>query len=131
MVAWLSSFGIDSVDPHPECHYTKHVILLINELDISCGDFLPAIFQDNNHATIVGTRTAGAGGCVISHSFPNRFGIESFNYTVSLAKRIDGSTIENLGVTPEIILEKTVNDLQNDYVDYKSRLLEIVNSTLK
>lgn len=111
-------YGIDCVNPHPEVRYTKPILILVNCLDFSGGDFFPAIFQDNARAKIFGSRTAGAGGHMTSTTFPNRFGIKSFNYTRSFAERIDKNPIENLGVQPDIPYELTQEDLQNKYAGY-------------
>ena len=111
-------FGIDQINPSPSARYTKPILLLVNSLDISCGDFFPAILQDNNRAVIFGTRTAGAGGFVNGFVYPNRFGIQAIFYTGSIAERINKQPIENLGVTPDISCEVTQNDLELNYADY-------------
>lgn len=113
--------GIETLTAHPWGIYTKPVIVLVNELDFSGGDFFPAILQDNKRALIFGTKTAGAGGCIYENSHsshPNLFGISEYTMTSSLAERLDKNPIENLGVTPDIHCEITVEDLQNNYCHY-------------
>ncbi len=123
--------GVDHINPHPSARFTKPILLLTNHLDFSGGDFFPAILQDNKRATILGSRTAGAGGYVLSTSFPNRFGIAGFRYTASLAERADKSPIENLGVTPDIPYEITVEDLQSSYQGYIQAIHQAVHGLLK
>lgn len=123
-------YGIDYLRPHPVGYYAKPILLLVNELDFSCGDFLPAILQDNKRVTILGTRTAGAGGYVLSHTYPNLFGLQGFSYTGSIAHREDNNPIENLGVIPEIIVELTSNDLENNYSDYLKEIQKAVSDLL-
>lgn len=114
----VALFGLKTIKPDPSAKYTKPLLVLINELDFSCGDFLPAILQDNKRGVLMGARTGGAGGYILSAKHPNLFGIESFTYTGSLAERVDHNPIENLGVHPDVYYDISENDLQNRYVDY-------------
>jgi C-terminal processing protease CtpA/Prc len=102
--------------------YTKPILVLVNSLDFSCADILPAVFQDNKRAKIMGTRTAGAGGSINTVKFPNRFGIDYFTYTTSIAERLNKQPIENLGVTPDIEYKLKVEDYQNNFKNYASAI---------
>jgi hypothetical protein len=113
---WIA--GVDRLNPYPGGTYTKPIMVLVNELDFSGGDFFPTILQDNQRAKIFGTRTAGAGGYVSDYTFPNLVGIEAFRVTESLAHRVSLNPIENLGVTPDISYEMTAVDRQNNYSEY-------------
>ncbi len=116
--------------PYPGIHYTKPILILINGSDLSAGDFFPAIMQDNQRATLFGTRTAGAGGYVEGFSYPNRLGITRFSFTCSLAERKDKTPIENLGVTPDIHYEITAKDIQDGYQGYAEAVNHAVSSLL-
>jgi C-terminal processing protease CtpA/Prc len=119
--------GISSIDPHPQVRYTKPILILVNELDVSCGDFFPAIMQDNKRATIFGSKTAGAGGYVLNASHHNMFGISTYTFTGSIAERLNQQPIENLGVTPDVSYTLTKEDLQNNYPSY----IQAVNKTIE
>lgn len=119
--------GIDKLPPHPLANYSKPILVLVNSNDFSCADFVPAILQDEKRAIIFGEKTAGAGGFVESHSYPNSFGLAEFSYTFSIAERIDGTVIENLGVTPDVPYVLNKKDLLHGYQGY----IKAVNKTLK
>ncbi|MBA2728050.1 MAG: protease-like activity factor CPAF [Parachlamydiaceae bacterium] len=111
-------YGITAAKPHPFATYSRPILMLIDSLDFSCADFLPAILQDNQRATLFGTRTSGAGGYVEMYSYPNLFGMSLFSCTASFAQRTGNNPLENLGVTPDIIYDVTPFDLQNEYSNY-------------
>lgn len=120
-------YGIGPIMPHREVRFTKPILVLINGLDFSGADFFPAIMQDNQRATILGTRTAGAGGILGKTYFPNLNGIAEITYTTSLAVRPGNILIEEIGVTPDIFYEHSALDFQNNYSDY----IEEIQRTLE
>lgn len=123
-------YGVDYINPSPIVNYTKPILVLINELDVSCGDFFPAILQDNKRATLLGTSTSGAGGSVESVEFINLLGIKSIKLTTSIAARADNSPIETLGVKPDIAYALTPSDLQNGYQGYTQAVLQALDKIL-
>lgn len=111
-------YGVDYINPSGVANYTKPILVLINQLDFSGGDFFPAIMQDNKRATLLGVTTAGAGGMVDSTTHLNILGVETIALTASIAGRIDNNPIENLGVKPDIEYRLTAEDMQYNYEGY-------------
>lgn len=122
---------LDQINPYPEIQFTKPLFVLTNELDFSGGDFFPGILQDNKRATIIGQRTAGAGGYVEQISFPNAFGLQFVSFTGSLAERINAAPLENLGVTPDHLLLVTEEDIRTKFKPYIDGLMKIVDEKMK
>lgn len=126
---WIG--GVDHLNPYPKGTYSKPILVLVNELDFSGGDFFPTIMQDNGRAKIFGTRTAGAGGYVLEYQFPNFLGVDRFRVTQSLAQRVNENPIENLGVTPDIPYQMKASDRQNNYKDYVTAVKDAVQGMLQ
>lgn len=122
--------GISQIIPHPTHRYTKPILMLINELDLSCADFAPALLQDNGRVTLMGTPTAGAGGAVKKINPPSFFGIENLSYTFTLAIRSNGEHIENVGVTPDVPYAITAFDLTNNFEGYRQAINNQVKAML-
>jgi hypothetical protein len=125
---WIG--GVDQINPAP-IHYSKPILLLTNHMDFSGGDFFPTILQDNHRVTIFGSRTAGAGGYVNDVKVPNNIGIDTFRCTESIAERVDGNPIENLGVKPDLEYELSEADLSGNFTPYVKAIRSAVASITK
>ena len=79
----------------------------------------------------MGSRTAGAGGYVKEIKIPNSVGVKAFRTTASIAERLSGNPIENLGVTPDVTYEHTVDDLQSNYAPYVKAINTTILSLIK
>ncbi|MDP1879323.1 MAG: protease-like activity factor CPAF [Parachlamydiaceae bacterium] len=119
-------WGVDMINPHPHYRYTKPLVILINELDTSGGDFFPMIFKNNERAVLFGTETAGAGGCTNAVSLPNQTGIALITNTWSIV-----DCIENKGAVPDFRYEITIKDVISNYAPYAEALNQVVDQLIK
>ncbi|NDF14234.1 hypothetical protein EB061_02785, partial [bacterium] len=106
------------------------VVLLVNEMCASMCDIFAGILQDNKMATIVGSRTMGAGGNVVSHNqSPNAHLDLRQTESLMVRKHPDAdqgpSYIENFGITPEVEIG-TFDMAKNKYQDAVSKAFELV-----
>lgn len=113
--------------------YSKPVMILINELSNSCGDYFPALMQDEKRATLFGAQTSGAGGSVTFMSDPVGYSEIMFSYTISLGWRepvvttpdgVETHYIENVGAIPDIEYLITLDDFMSGYTLYRNAMVQ-------
>ena len=113
-----------SFTPNTDITGKFNVVLMVNEMCASMCDIFAGILQDNKMATVVGTRTMGAGGNVVSYDqAPNSH--LTLRQTESLMVRKDGSYIENNGVTPDVDVAVTLTTT-GKYAAVRSEALKAV-----
>jgi len=90
--------------------YDKPLILTMDEITASAGDAFAATIQDNGRGLLVGFRTMGAGGNVVSWE-AGSYSLGSITVTESLMNRKDiirtneylaAPYVENIGVYPDV-----------------------------
>lgn len=122
--------GVTEILPS-KIHYSKKIVVLINEIDFSASEFLAAILQDNMRAKLFGVRTAGAGGCVRRLLLQNELlGLDYVTYTWTIARRVNGQPIESIGVHPDIEYSITAEDIQFGFALYRQALLKSIDAEL-
>lgn len=110
-------YPIPELQPN-KTHYTKPIVMLIDEVSGSGGDAFPSLLQGYGRAKLLGTRTSGLGGHVTEQ--PALFHSQvAFRMTKSLFYRPDGVEVENNGAVPDIEYKHTWDDLMNGYTDYQ------------
>jgi hypothetical protein len=110
-------------DPDP-AHWTKPVMMLVDELSVSCADFVPAIFKANNMGVTFGQTTMGGGGNVEKVMTTTNAQIQ-VNLSRGLGTPFDPTGaypeelfIEDNGVTPQVVYSHTLADFRAGYVGY-------------
>ncbi|MGE3974554.1 MAG: S41 family peptidase [Bdellovibrionales bacterium] len=118
MTAKIAIDGNDLRSPN-DIHYTKPIIVLIDEMSGSGGDAFPAMTKGLGRAKLVGTRTMGLGGHVTAQPalLYSRIVPEM---TKSLFYRPDGVPVENNGAVPDFNYSPTRDDFTYGYHDYRA-----------
>ncbi|MDX2178086.1 MAG: S41 family peptidase [Bryobacteraceae bacterium] len=98
--------------------YSKPMIVLVDDLSFSQAEHFPAMFQDAKRGLVVGIRTAGLGGTVITAAAP-AYGEGTIRYTSALTVRNSvvsfpglpsAPYIENFGVIPDVQLDSMTRE---------------------
>ena len=114
------SFGLDA---------DVKVALLVNEFCVSMCDIFAGVLQDNQLATVIGSRSMGGGGNVAQHALSpvSKFMV---SLTESLIVRSNGKYIEDLGVTPDIVIE-TVSDRETGFAKTMDTAYKVVTGQMQ
>ncbi|MCM3738337.1 S41 family peptidase [Bacillus cytotoxicus] len=109
---WNSPYEAPNADA-----FAGDVIILVDRHTHSAAEDFTMLFKDNKRATIIGETTKGSTG----QPFPYQHerGI-SFYIGTKKAYMPDGTKFEGVGISPDIYMELTREDLYNKY----DRILE-------
>jgi len=88
--------------------YDIPVVILIDFLTVSAGEFFAVHAEGTDRFTLIGTNTAGMPSNATQHSLPHRgvFQMQIFNTVNS-----EGVPISNRGVMPDIWVDQTLADM--------------------
>ncbi len=125
------ALGGEETIPANSTHYTKPIVMMIDEMSGSGGDAFPALMQGIGRAKLIGERTMGLGGHVVEQPALFYSQIQA-RITKSLFYRPDGVAIENNGAQPDIAYLPTRDDFMYGYRDQQqfvtTELLKLVNA---
>ena len=85
------------------------LVLLVNENSASATEIFAGAIQDNNLGTIIGTKTFGKG--VMQEVQPLKIG-GALKITIEEFKTPNGNKINEVGITPDIEVDNTKEDLE-------------------
>lgn len=86
------------------------MVLLVNEDSASASEILAGALQDNHRAVLVGEKTYGKG--VVQTIFPLRDG-GALKLTTQKYFTPDGTDINEIGISPDYVLEQDINAPQD------------------
>lgn len=107
-----------------EPHIGADIIALCGRNSQSYCEAYLSILQHNKLATLVGQPTAGANGNVIQTYLPGDIKV---SWTGMLARNPDKSRFFGVGVIPDVIVEKTVDDIKNGRDPELEKAIELLS----
>jgi carboxyl-terminal processing protease len=107
-------YFIDSEDRHVPTNSDRNFtqipyVLLVNEGTASTSEILAAAVQDNGGGPLVGTQTFGKGSAQSIILLPDGSG-SAIRLTTNLYLSPNGNVIEQVGITPDYIVEMVSGD---------------------
>lgn len=89
---------------------SKPLVILVDKGSASASEIFSGAMKDNKRAVIVGTQSFGKGLVQEINKLPNNSGI---NITIQKYLTPNGTDIHKKGITPDVLVEFTEDDLKN------------------
>lgn len=89
---------------------TKPLVVLIDKGSASASEIFSGAIKDNKRGVIVGTQSFGKGLVQEINKLPNNAGI---NITIQKYLTPNGTDIHKKGITPDVVVELTEEDIKN------------------
>ena len=103
---------------------TKPVVVLINKGSASASEIFSGAMKDNRRAVIVGEQSFGKGLVQEINKLPYEAGI---NITIQKYLTPKGTDINKKGITPDIVVELTEEDIKNKNDVQLKKAIEVLN----
>ena len=101
---------------------TKPLVILVDKGSASASEIFSGAMKDNKRAVIVGTQSFGKGLVQEINKLPNNSGI---NFTIQKYLTPNGTDIHKKGITPDVLVEFTEEDVKNKNDVQLKRAIEI------
>lgn len=92
------------------CITKKPIVVLINKGSASASEILSGALKDNKRAVLVGEKSFGKGLVQEINRLPNDAGV---NITIQKYLTPSGTDINKKGITPDIVVELSEDDIKN------------------
>jgi carboxyl-terminal processing protease len=101
------------------------LVVLIDASSASASEILTGAFKDHRRATIVGEKTAGALGGSITVPLPDKTGM---TVTVERITTPLGAIVEGVGISPDVPVTLTINDMMRGEDTQLAAALRVVGA---
>lgn len=101
----------------------KPLVVLVNEGSASAAEIFAGAIQDNKRGKLVGQKTFGKGTVQDVVDLPGGAGL---HVTIARWLTPKGNSIHDVGITPDVTVEKTNEDIENERDPQLAKALEII-----
>ena len=104
---------------------SKPVVILVDKGSASASEIFSGAMKDNKRAVIVGTQSFGKGLVQEINKLPNNAGI---NITIQKYLTPNGTDIHKKGITPDVLVELSEDDIKNKNDVQLKKAIEVAQS---
>ena len=105
-----NGYHYDIMAQKTDVNIDKPIILLVDGASASASEIFSGAMKDNGRAVIIGEQSFGKGLVQEINKLPNNSGI---NITIQKYLTPNGTDIHKKGITPDVLVEFTEEDLKN------------------
>ena len=119
---WIEN-GYGEIRPNGKQYYSKPVMLLIGPRTFSAAEDFVVVFDYMKRGTMIGQLTGGSTGA------PKFFDLPGGGTARVCSKHDtypDGKEFVGIGITPDIMVKKTVKDVQDGVDAAKNKAIELL-----
>lgn len=109
-------------------YYKGKVIILVNELTLSQGEFSAMAFRHAPGALVIGSTTAGADGNVSTFVLPG--GVYTAISGIGIYNP-DGSDTQRVGIIPDIAVTPTIEGISQNKDEVLEKAISLINGNSK
>ncbi len=106
---------------------SKPMVILVDKGSASASEILSGAMKDNQRATLVGTQTFGKGIVQEINKLPEGSGV---NITIQRYLTPNGNDIHKKGITPDVIVELSDDDVKNKHDSQLLKGIEVLNQKI-
>ncbi|WP_057937649.1 S41 family peptidase [Algoriphagus resistens] len=103
--------------------YKGKVVVLVNEITISRGEFLAMALRAGDNTTIIGSTTAGADGEVSTILLPG--GLQTRISGIGVYYP-DGGETQRIGIVPDMVVKPTVEGIRENRDELMEKAIEVL-----
>lgn len=107
---------------------TKPLVIILNKGSASASEIFSGAIKDNKRGVLVGTQSFGKGLVQEINKLPNSSGI---NITIQKYLTPSGTDIHKKGITPDIIVELSEDDIKNKNDVQLKKAIEVAQELTK
>ena len=107
---------------------TKPLVVILNKGSASASEIFSGAIKDNKRGVLVGTQSFGKGLVQEVNKLPDNAGI---NITIQKYLTPNGTDIHKKGITPDVVVELSEEDIKNKNDVQLKKAIEVAQSLMR